>query len=571
MIAYKKIASAFAATVMCIVLAVSVFAADELKITASSTGGYELKIDLENTGETYIANVDVKVDGAGGKDGTVLRSIAPGESVSAVADVNTGVVEYNIEQTDGDVGGESNVENGTSIHTIYSMAPGESATIYASMAGGSESEPVKVMPANEIPAYTIWIGLGIVIVFVAVGVIIIRVKKKKGSHTDVASIIVICILLTALVSGDNAVVYAAAGDAGYTEQTVKMNGKDVVVSADYTVVPAAVTEPLKNTRRAPDSDECNTPAVNERRLVENAGPMTEHSIYIGKNDFMFFGTSIDDYTGNSVMSGSRLNKIAKMMNDRDAWAKENDIKLYLVIAPNKSSVYPEYVPEKLTAADKTNADVIVEHLAENSTVEVIDLRQPLIDAKAEYGDTLFYKYDTHWNNNGGFVGYSEIMRRINEDVPGAYTLEKSDFNIEEQETYMKDMAYYLGYYNRYTDFGPVYTLKSGMTATIGETEGDGYWGQFRFCARWQDGYSDALKYITYENTYNSDAPSVYVYRDSFAVSMVHFLKDSFHNSVFNWTYDFSKQEILDSGADIVIMEVVEKQLYDFTNSRTFSN
>ncbi len=649
------------AVAVCLVVAASVYAVgtDELTIAATSAGGYELQIALNNTSEYYLANIDISVKGENsggikvksfgfsgtGSDST--RMIAPGESVSAYANIDAASVtdapsknnqsqvnpvqtdppknnnnsqgqpspsggasanvggyddtpaqnvvgngEYNNSNADpateapsGD--GEDTAESGaesevsddgtgeeTSIHTIHSMAPGESVTLYTSLAGGSESEPVKVMPAEEIPPYTIWIVLGAIVVLGVAAFIVIKIKKNKDAGKDIANVIVIALILTGLVSADVSVVYADSIKdpvSGHVEQTVSIGGKgNIIISADYTVVPAAVTEPLKSARKAQPGDECNTPQVNERRLTEGSGPLTGHGIYIGQNDFMFYGAALDDYRGQTVMSNARMKKLSDMMNQRDAWAKENGIKLYLVIAPNKSSVYPEYVPDSITAASTTNADAVVQHLAQNSSVEVIDLRQPLINAKGEYGDTLFYKYDTHWNNNGGFVGYSEIMRRVNEDVADAYTLNKGDFNVTDYETYMKDMAYYLGYYSKYTDYGPVYTLKSGMTATIGEKESDGFWGQFRFCARWKDGYSDALKYITYENTYNEGAPSLYVYRDSFAVSLVHFLKDSFHNSVFDWSYDFNKQEILASGADVVIMEVVEKQLAEFTNSRTFS-
>lgn len=518
-------------------------------------------------------------------------------TVNVSADSVSGEV-ASLSGTDGEAktdteGTEKTGTDGSTVHTIHSMTPGESTTLYASLAGGSEDEPVKVIPSDEIPSYTIWIGLGVVVVLVNTAIIVKTVKKKKkadnskdsddsdnhdkpdgkggsGVTKTIVSMLAVSLLLSAFVSGDALTANAAAGTAGHAEETVTVNGVSIVISVDYTVVPAPVTEPLKSSRSPAADDECNIPQVDERRLKENAGPMTDHGIYIGKNDFMFYGAAIDDYKGQTILGDLRLKKIAEMMSDRDSWAKQNGIKLYLVIAPNKTSVYPEYVPEKVTPAQKTNADTVVEYLAQNSSVEVIDLRAPLIAAKAEYGDTLFYKYDTHWNNNGGFVAYQEIMRRINEDVPGAYTLKKSDFEITQYETYMKDMAYYLGYYSKYTDYGPVYTLKSGMTATIGDKQNNGFHGQFRFCARWKDGYSDSLNYIEYENTYNKSAPSIFVYRDSFTVSLVHFLKDSFHNSVFDWSYDFSKQEILDSGADIVIMEVVEKQLYEFTNSRTFS-
>ncbi|MBQ7826775.1 MAG: hypothetical protein IJ386_00745 [Clostridia bacterium] len=695
MFSFKKTAAAILSAAVCLgaSAAAGAVGTDEVSVSAKLEGAYELRIDLKNTSEYYLANVDINVSGATGNakvksfgftgiDSNSVRVVAPGENVAAYATIdsssitaatskapekttvttpkptqssNTGSSSQNNQsqndQTPSQNGGSSdnsngNVDNGydnngagnqvqpdepivdnggqdetvagsetetttdvtgsetgteetsdvTTIHTIHSMAPGEETTIYASLAGGSEDGSVQVMPSEEIPPYTLWIALGVVAVLGASAFIVIKKKKKNGKDGDggddndgnndgnkggdggsaIASVIVIALLLSSLVSNQAVTVVAADelknATAGSVSQTVNLSGGNgsIVITVNYTVVPKAVENALKNNRRPPAGDECDAKKVAEQRIVPGAGPLTDYKIYVGTNGFMYYGQAIDDYTGASVLGETRLAKFVKMMNDRDAWAKENDIKLYLVIAPNKSSVYPEYVPDKVKAADKTNADMVIERLAAESTVEVIDLRQPLINAKSEYGDSLFYKYDTHWNNNGGFVGYTEIMRRINEDVAGAYTLKKNDFTITEHETYMKDMAYYLGYYSNYEDYGPVYTLTSGMTASIaGKGEADRH-GQFRFCSSWNDGYSDALKYVRYINHYNEGAPSVYMYRDSFSVSMLHFIKDSFYKSTFDWSYEFNKDELLQSGADVVIMEVVEKQLTEFVNTRTFS-
>lgn len=577
MVNFKGLFAALTALIICLCTAASVCAAesDELRVSSKTNGAYELEIELENISDRYLANVSIRINGSEEKSIKIDTKKPVGTNGSDSGTAKSASDASNTEASDTDAsasdGSEIGKAPGTSVHTVRSIAPGKTKTLYASISAEDDA-PVTVLPTEEIPSYTLWIAIGVFAAAAAAAVIFIKRKKKKSAEC-ISVVIAAALLLTALT--DTGLVAASAADAPYTGSvydTVETEDGQISIdiSVNYTVVPHPVTEELKSTRMASATDECNTPVIDERRLEENAGPLTDHRIYIGKNDFMFYGAAVDDYTGESVMIDARYEKLVSMMNERDAWAEENGIKLYLVIAPNKTSVYPEYVPEKLTAAEKTNTDLAVEYLAKNSTVEVIDLREALISAKDDYGDTLFYKYDTHWNNNGGFVGYTEIMKQIGKSVSGAYTLKKSSFTVTEHETYMKDMAYYLGYYSKYQDFGPVYTLKSGMTATIGEKVSDGYWGQYRFCKIWADGYSDALKYVTYENSYNENAPSVYVYRDSFAVSLVHFLKDSFHRSTFDWSYDFNKDEILESGSDVVIMEVVEKNLSEFISSRTFS-
>lgn len=514
-----------------------------------------------------VSTTNGKVDGTTAATGTVADSV--------ISDTEISVTDESAETTD------EAVE--TTVGSVHSIAPGESATVVADMSDDDTDAPADSEKADgegdEDSSAVIWIVCGIAAVLIAAGVVVfIVIKKKKNITKNISAVIVIAVILSVFASANGGVISADAADeittptAGSVSITHTLSGGkgSITIAAEYTIAPKAQAQALKNNRKAPSNEECNNANTNKSQIVEGAGPLTGFNLYIGKNDFMFYGDAIKDYTGSNVMNAPRLNKLSKMMNDRDTWAKENGIKLYLVIAPNKTSVYPDYVPSSVTAATKTNADAVVEHLAKNSTVEVIDLRATLKNARSTYGDNLFYKYDTHWNNNGGFVGYTEMMRRISEDVPGTYTLKKSDYTVTQAETYMKDMAWYLGHYNAYTDYGPVYTLNSGMTATI-KNKGEYQWtGQYKYASRWTDGYSDSLKYVTYENVFNTSAPSVYMYRDSFSVSMLHFVKDSFHKSYFDWSYEFCKEEILASGAKVVIMEVVEKQLTDFTNTRTFT-
>lgn len=62
---------------------------------------------------------------------------------------------------------------------------------------------------------------------------------------------------------------------------------------------------------------------------------------------------------------------------------------------------------------------------------------------------------------------------------------------------------------------------------------------------------------------------MYVYRDSFSIALVPFIKESFYESTFDWDRNFSKSEILASGADVVIIQVVEKSIGEIIQSRTF--
>lgn len=331
--------------------------------------------------------------------------------------------------------------------------------------------------------------------------------------------------------------------------------------------PPAQSNPLKGSRPTDPNEDYNTPQLSFKRIKEGAGPLGDHKIYVGKNEFMFLGEEVDYITGKNLLDDSSVRRIAGNLTKIDEWAKENGMKFYLLICPNKSTVYSDYLPsDKVSVAGQTSRQKLVRYLSENTEVSVTDATDALIAARKEYGDELFYNYDTHWTQHAGYIAYAELMKAIRADNDKAVFCPREKYNIAEYETYMKDNAYYLGFYDAFTDSGPVYSLKMGPEAVLTEKHSDTPQGQFRFCYTWDNGFRDDLKHVVFESS-AKEAPAAYMLRDSFSIAMFPFMKESFSKSTYEWSYSQRAGEILDSGADILILEVVERSLYELTTAR----
>ena len=59
----------------------------------------------------------------------------------------------------------------------------------------------------------------------------------------------------------------------------------------------------------------------------------------------------------------------------------------------------------------------------------IDARNFLATAKKEMKYPLYYKTDTHWNNLGAFLVYSEIMKEVKARYPEVKVLTLADFSL----------------------------------------------------------------------------------------------------------------------------------------------
>lgn len=289
-------------------------------------------------------------------------------------------------------------------------------------------------------------------------------------------------------------------------------------------------------------------------------------VLIGYDGYMFYKDTLNDFVGDGFLATSIYNRAVKDMKERNDWAKSTGRKFYYVIAPNKNSIYSDYMPEGYELAKYRRYDQFCEMLTE-AGITPIDLRKPLIEAREKNPkQNLYYRYDTHWNNHAGYVAYRHIMSVLKKDYPNVVIHDKSEYQINYCETYMKDMAYYLGQYDAMKDYGPVYTLKSGKTARfINLDRNNVKGGQYTFAHVYKNGYSDKWCYYRFINDYNKNAPNIYVMRDSYNIALVPFFKDSFHKSTYNWTFAFEENKIDEAEADIVMVIVAERFLRNCIN------
>lgn len=123
-------------------------------------------------------------------------------------------------------------------------------------------------------------------------------------------------------------------------------------------------------------------------------------VVIGKDGWLYVDTdeSMLDYRGLVPYSESQLQYIQGIVQSEKDYLK---VPLILAVAPNKESIYPEYMPDNIKKGSQTRLDQLVQY------VDLIDLRTTLKTDKQSYR-----KNDTHWNYYGAYLAYSEILRKI---------------------------------------------------------------------------------------------------------------------------------------------------------------
>jgi len=142
-----------------------------------------------------------------------------------------------------------------------------------------------------------------------------------------------------------------------------------------------------------------------RIIVMNSS--TSNIVVIGKDNWLFtdVNESMADYRGLTHLSESQLAYTLEIVKSERDYLK---VPLILVVAPNKESIYPEYMPEGIKKINNdTQLDQVLAYFKENSDIKIIDLRPVLIKAKSER--QVYRKNDSHWNSYGAYIAYREII------------------------------------------------------------------------------------------------------------------------------------------------------------------
>jgi len=95
-------------------------------------------------------------------------------------------------------------------------------------------------------------------------------------------------------------------------------------------------------------------------------------ILLGKKDWFYLKhkLSTNDYRGLSILTARQLESWKNSIEIRKKNLEERGIRFLFVVAPDKKSIYPEYMPAGLKKVNnRTRLDQLIEYLRNNSSVK----------------------------------------------------------------------------------------------------------------------------------------------------------------------------------------------------------
>lgn len=281
-------------------------------------------------------------------------------------------------------------------------------------------------------------------------------------------------------------------------------------------------------------------------------------VVVGKHGALFFtgeafvrpydfGHEVAKYRRILPVTERRLRGTHEFLLKRKQWAEEMGAKFLFVISPDKSTIYPEDMPDRLTRLDRPSfTDDLVAYLNAKGDIDFLDLRPVMKDAKRSR-KPLYYVRDTHWNNDGARLAFNEVQDWIRDRFPSIRPLTDDDYTRKPVRT-AGDLSALLHLEGHLREFSYASKLKSPRAASIP------FFGDPTPIPTWEH---PPLAFQTGDPT----LPKALIYHDSFFVPIMPSLSELFQTTVFIRDRRVFKRTVWNFKPDVLIFECVERNLF----------
>lgn len=282
----------------------------------------------------------------------------------------------------------------------------------------------------------------------------------------------------------------------------------------------------------------------------------EFEVVLGKDGYLFFRETIDNYCGNNLITVSALNNFLSNTLNAQIAALENraggnEVELIYVLIPNASVAYGEYLPED---AEKETYDTLYDQISNalnKSNATFIDMKT-VFEQHKDDGYLLYNKTDSHITDYAGYLVYAELMNHIAQKFPAAAPYGLDQFTISE-ETVVNggNLASYgqldpSSLKENYVSVTPNFSLDMGdsahrlkLTTTnlmdLQKYAGDGSCQIVSDTV--EDGKTNILNRL-YFCTEREELPSAMIYRDDSSAMFADYLAERFNNCMLGVSGDY---------------------------------
>lgn len=257
---------------------------------------------------------------------------------------------------------------------------------------------------------------------------------------------------------------------------------------------------------------------------------SEELAIVGKDDWLYLKVTLDDYQGTNRMSERGIHNVATIIRLMQEYVETQGKQFVFASAPNKNTLYPQYMPYYYTRTTKPRNLERVTELFSEQEISYVDL-QALFQGENEI---LYHTGDSHWNNKGAVMVQNALLNKL-----GVPHTDFMGFPVSISDDFEGDIDKILYPQNRHPeaeyDYSGYLTYEyagtSDVTASTVETKQEQGNGLRLLC-----------------------------FRDSFGNSLLPFLAQDFEYAKFCKAIPYRLDLMNRESYDVCIVELVERNL-----------
>jgi hypothetical protein len=276
-------------------------------------------------------------------------------------------------------------------------------------------------------------------------------------------------------------------------------------------------------------------------------------VLLGKEGWLFLAresewvNEVDYYRRVKPFTPAELEQWRRVLTQRRDWLRARGIHYLFITIPNKSTIYPEFMPDYLRPVNQPpRLDQLIAYMKQKEDFPILDLRPTFFAAKKER--RLYRKTDTHWNDNGIYFAYRAIVKYFSRFFQDLEAMPLSRFKIVERESHGGDLAIMLALQRKqFREIKILYLHRQPSRVSFAGSE------------RISNNF---IKYI--QKCSVCKLPPVLMVHDSFGEGLKPYISEHFSRVIYihDWDLNFYPGIIKKEGVKIVIDEMAERFLLE---------
>lgn len=259
------------------------------------------------------------------------------------------------------------------------------------------------------------------------------------------------------------------------------------------------------------------------------GTSSQSGVIVGEEDWLFFNDTLADYQRTNILTDRQMHNAVRHLELVNEYCESNGIDFLFVIAPNKNTLYPQYMPYYLIQGEGLSNRQILDGMLDDTNVDYIDFGT--VDAFNDPDAVYYFHRDSHWNNTGAAIASDSIL-----DLIGAGHhdyLEEAVFTAEGHMGDLEQMIY------------P--EAVRGENDTVFEVM-----PEFTYVNEVESNFDFRIETIA------DGSGSLLMYRDSFGSGILPYMAEPFAHAFFSRSNACQVNDFISFMPDYLVMEKAER-------------